>query len=161
MGNHKMTSATTKISLGAAAMAMVGAAIVTPAIAQAADETCLPGQTIECAASEGVNLLALAQADAVGDTPTNPLFQNDFVWIQADGINEAFATDPDTVQVWTFRPLSVAPFLEDTFIGTWFNSQNQQSCFLGITTTLGGPYAEPGQYVHSYNRKGCNLGWTT
>ncbi len=154
-----MTFATTKLSLGAAALAMVGAAIVSPAVAQAADEICLPGDTIECVAATGFNLAAL-QAAAVGDTPTNPLIQNDIVWIQFDGINDAFATDPDTVQVWTFKPLSVVPFLEDGPIGTWFKSQNQQSCFLGITTTLGGPYAEPGQYVHSYNRKGCNLGWT-
>jgi hypothetical protein len=147
---------TTKVSLGAAALAMVAAAAISPAVAHAEDEACLPGQTIECVAASPFSLAALA----VGDTPTNPLFQNDFIWIQAVGINQAFATDPGTVVVWTFKPLTVVPFLADTFIGTWFKSQNQQSCFLGITTTLGGPYAEPGQYVHSYNRKGCNLGWT-
>jgi hypothetical protein len=156
MGIHNMTSAT-KFSLGAAALAMAGAAVVTPAVAQAADVSCLPGQTIECVAASATALNALA----FGGTSTNPLIQNDAIWIQADGINEAFATDPDTVQVWTFKPLTVVPFLADGPIGTWFKSINNQSCFLGITTTLGGPYAEPGQYVHSYNRKGCNVGWTT
>jgi hypothetical protein len=150
-----MTSAT-KLTLGVAALAMVGATMVTPAVAQAADESCLPGQTLECVAATNFNLAALA----VGDTPKYPVIQNNFIWIQAKGINEAFATDPDTVVVWTFKPLTVVPFLANGPIGTWFKSQNQQSCFLGITTTLGGPYAEPGQYVHSYNRKGCNLGWT-
>ena len=145
-----MTSAT-KFSLGAAALAMVGAAVVTPAVAQAADETCLPGQTIECVAASVVDLTALA----VGDTPTFPLIQNDVVWIQFDGINEAFYNDPDTVNVWNFNILTVAPFLAPIFV-----DNNQQSCVLGITTTLGGPYAAAGEYVHSYNRKGCNVGWT-
>jgi hypothetical protein len=151
MGIHNMTSAT-KFSLGAAALAMAGAAVVTPAVAQAADETCLPGQTIECVAANATALTALA----VGDTPTIPLIQNDAIWIQFQGINEAFANDAETVQVWSFKTLTVAPFLAPIFA-----NNNQQSCFLGITTTLGGPYAEAGEYVHSYNRKGCNLGWTT
>ena len=149
-------SSATKLTLGAAALAMAGAAVVTPAVAQAADESCLPGQTIDCVAATNFSLAALA----VADTPTYPLIQNDAIWIQADGINETFATDPDTVVVWTFKPLTVVPFLEDGPIGTWFKSLNNQSCFLGITTTLGGPYAEAGQYTHSYNRKGCNVGWT-
>jgi len=151
-----MTSLT-KFSLGAAALAMAGAAVVSPAVAQAADEPCLPGQTVACVAATNFNLAALA----VGDTPTNPLLQNNLVWIQLDGVNEAFATDTDTVQVYTFNPLSLVPFLEDRPIGIWFKSQNSQQCYFGITTTLGGPYAEPGQYVHSYNSKGCNPGWTT
>ena len=145
-----MTTAT-KLSLGAAALAMAGAAVVAPAVAQAADETCLPGQTIECVAASAPTLTALA----VGDVPNFPVIQNDAIWIQFEGINEAFANDADTVQVWSFKTLTVAPFLAPIFA-----NNNQQSCFLGITTTLGGPYAEPGEYVHSYNRKGCNLGWT-
>jgi hypothetical protein len=152
MGIHNMTSAT-KFSLGAAALAMAGAAVVTPAVAQAADETCLPGQTIECVAASATALTALA----VGDVPTFPIIQNDAIWIQFDGINEAFANDADTVQVWNFKTLSVAPFLAPIFVG----APAQQSCFLGITTTLNAPYAQPGEYQHSYNRKGCNLGWTT
>jgi hypothetical protein len=131
---------------------MAGAAVVAPGVAQAADESCLPGQTIECVAASATALTALA----VGDVPTFPLIQNDAIWIQFEGINEAFANDADTVQVWSFKTLTVAPFLAPIFV-----NNNQQSCFLGITTTLGGPYAEPGEYVHSYNRKGCNLGWTT
>jgi hypothetical protein len=142
---------TTKFALGAAALAMAGAAVVAPGVAQAADESCLPGQTIECVAASATALTALA----VGDTPNFPLIQNDAIWIQFEGINEAFANDADTVQVWSFKTLTVAPFLAPIFA-----NNNQQSCFLGITTTLGGPYAEPGEYVHSYNRKGCNLGWT-
>lgn len=148
-----MTSAT-KFALGAAALAMVGAAAITPGVAQAADETCLPGQTLECAATTNFNLAALA----LEDTPTNPLIQNDIIWFGAP--NASFWNDADTVQVWTFSPLTVLPFLEGTAIETWFNGQSSQSCFIGITTTLGGPYAEPGQYKHAYNRKGCNVGWT-
>ena len=149
MGIHDMTSVT-KFSLGAAALAMVGAAVVTPAVAQAADVNCLFNTTApECVATP------TALAAVVGDTPTFPLFQNDAVWIQFDGINEAFYNDPDTVNVWNFNVLTVAPFLAPIF-----TNNNQQSCFLGITTTLGGPYAAPGEYVHSYNRKGCNVGWT-
>ena len=154
MGIHEMTT-TTKFALGAAALAMAGAAVVAPGVAQAADETCLPGQTVECASVANFNLSALA----VADTSTNPLTQNDFVWIQFDGINEAFYNDADTVEVWSFKALSVAPFLAPIFALP--SNQANQSCFLGITTTLGGPYAEAGEYVHSYNRKGCNLGWTT
>jgi hypothetical protein len=150
-----MTSVT-KISLGAAALAMAGATVVAPGVAQAADDAnCLFNSTApECVATP----TALAAA-AVGDTPTNPLVQNDFVWIQLNGINDAFANDADTQVVWTFKALSVAPFLAPIFALP--SNQANQSCFIGITTTLGGPYAEPGEYVHSYNRKGCNLGWTT
>ena len=148
-----MTTAT-KFSLGAAALAMAGAAVVAPGVAQAADESCLPGQTIECVAASATALTALA----VGDVPTFPLIQNDAIWIQFEGINEAFANDAGTEVVWTFKALSVAPFLAPIFALP--SNQANQSCFLGITTTLGGPYAEPGEYVHSYNRKGCNLGWT-
>ncbi len=148
-----MTSVS-KISLGAAALAMVGAAVVAPGIAQAADVNCLFNSTApECVATP------TALAAAVGDTSTNPLIQNDAIWIQFDGINEAFANDADTQVVWTFKALSVAPFLAPIFALP--SNQANQSCFLGITTTLGGPYAQPGEYVHSYNRKGCNLGWTT
>jgi hypothetical protein len=131
---------------------MAGAAVVAPGVAQAADESCLPGQTVECASVANFNLAAFALAD----TSTNPLIQNDFVWIQFDGINEAFKADVDTVKVWNFQALSVAPFLAPIFVG----APAQQSCFLGITTTLNAPYAQPGEYQHSYNRKGCNLGWT-
>ena len=145
-----------KFSLGAAALALVGATVVTPAVAQAADEACLPGQTIECVAATNFNLAALA----VGDTPNYPLIQNDFIWIQLDGTNSAFWNDADTVEVWTFSPLSIFPFLAGTPIETWFNSQNNQSCFLGITTSIGSPYGQPGQYKHAFNRKGCNVGWT-
>jgi hypothetical protein len=148
-----MTSAT-KISLGAAALAMAGAAVVSPAVAQAADETCLPGQTIDCVAATDFNLAAFA----VADQPTNPLIQNDFIWLGAQ--NASFWNDADTVEVWTFSPLSIFPFLEGTGIDTWWNSQSNQSCFLGITTSIGGPYAEPGQFSHAFNRKGCNVGWT-
>lgn len=154
-----MTSAT-KFTLGAAALAMAGAAIVSPAVAQAAEESCDPGNTLECLftdRSAGFNLAALAQAN---DTPTNPLFQNDFIWIQANGINDAFANDPGTKVVWTFNALNALGPLAPAF-APLFTNNNQQSCFIGITTTLGGPYAEPGEYVHSYNSKGCNLGWTT
>ncbi len=151
-----MTTAT-KFSLGAAALAMVGAAIISPSVAQAADADCT-GNTIEClfSTNAGVDLVALATA---GDTPTNPLVQNDFIWVQFDGINEAFYNDPDTVDVWSFNVLTVAPFLAPIFALP--SNQANQSCFLGITTTLAGPYGEPGEYKHSYNRKGCNLGWTT
>ncbi len=147
-----MTSVT-KFSLGAAALAMAGAAVVAPGVAQAADDVnCLFNSTApECVATP------TALAAAVGDTPTNPLIQNDAIWIQFDGINEAFANDVDTVQVWNFKTLSVAPFLAPIFV----SAPAQQSCFLGITTTLNAPYAEAGEYQHSYNRKGCNLGWTT
>jgi hypothetical protein len=150
-----MTSIT-KISLGAAALAMVGAAVVAPGVAQAADDVnCLFNSTApECVATP----TALAAATA-GDVPTNPLIQNDFIWIQFDGINEAFYNDADTVDVWSFNALSVAPFLAPIFALP--SNQANQSCFLGITTTLGGPYGAPGEYKHSYNRKGCNLGWTT
>ncbi len=153
MGIQTMTSVT-KFSLGAAALAMAGAAVVAPGVAQAADDVnCLFNSTApECVATP----TALAAAAAVGDTPTIPLIQNDAIWIQFDGINEAFANDAETVPVWSFKTLSVAPFLAPIFA-----NNNQQSCFIGITTTLGGPYAEAGEYVHSYNRKGCNLGWTT
>jgi len=153
MGIQNMNSAT-KLSLGAAALAMAGAAVISPAVALAADDVnCLVNTTApECVAASTEALTALA----LGDTPTIPLIQNDAVWIQFDGINDAFANDADTVQVWTFKTLAVAPFLAPIFANS-----NQQSCFIGITTTLGGPYAEVGEYVHSYNRKCCNLGWTT
>ena len=153
-----MTTAT-KISLGAAALAMAGAAVITPPAAQAADLDCETGNTLEClyTTNAGIDLVALATA---GDTPTFPLIQNDVVWIQFEGTNAAFWNDADTVEVWTFSPLSIFPFLEGTPIETWFNSQNNQSCFLGITTSIGSPYGEPGQYKHAFNRKGCNVGWT-
>jgi hypothetical protein len=157
MGIQDMTTAT-KISLGAAALAMAGSTLVAPAIAQAADaEDCATGNTLEClfTTNAGVDLVALATA---GDTPTNPLIQNDIIWLGAQ--NAAFWNDADTVQVWTFSPLSIFPFLEGTGIDTWWNSQTNQSCFLGITTSIGGPYAEPGQFSHAFNRKGCNVGWT-
>jgi len=156
MGIQTMKSAT-KLSLGAAALAMAGSTLVAPAVAQAADAIdCETGNTLECLfnTTAGVNLAALA----VGDTPTNPLTQNDFIWLGAQ--NADFWNDADTVEVWTFKPLSIFPFLNGTGIDTWWNSQSNQSCFLGITTSLGGPYAEPGEFSHAFNRKGCNVGWT-
>ncbi len=148
-----------KLSLGAAALAMAGAAVVTPAVAQAAADDCVAGNTLEClfTTNAGFDLTALA---TVGDTPTNPLIQNDAVWIQFDGTNSTFWNDADTVEVWTFSPLSIFPFLEGTPIEAYWNSQNNQSCFLGITTSIGSPYGEPGQFKHAFNRKGCNVGWT-
>ncbi len=78
----------------------------------------------------------------MADTSTNPLIQNDFVWIQFDGINEAFYNDADTVEVWSFKALSVAPFLAPIFALP--SNQANQSCFLGITTTPRWPLRRAG-----------------
>lgn len=169
-----MTSATTKFQLGAAALAMAAAAAVSPVVAQAdsvapmapsltsfakglgssaGTELCDPASGgVDCAA---LSVVSSKTADATG---ANSLFQNDVIWLGAPNPN--FWNDPNTVDVWSFSVVNVLPpGVQDGPIGEFLKNQSSQSCFIGITTTFGGPYAEPGQFKHSYNRSGCNVGW--
>ena len=165
-----MTTAITKFQLGAAALAVAGAAAISPVVAQADSMAPLApsltsfakglgsaaGQAV-CDVASGVDCAALAAAPGAAATAGDTFLQNNFLWIGDP--NPVFWNSPDTIEVWTFSPLNLFPFLKGTAIESWWNSQSTQSCFIGITTTLGGPYAEAGQYKHAYNRSGCNGQW--
>lgn len=174
-----MTTAT-KLQLGTAALAMAAAAAVTPVVAQAdsmaplapsfttfakalgstaGDAICDLTGGADCAQAVTTAVVTGQQASAVGDS----IFKNNAIWIGNNTLpgpsqNSNFWNDPDTVQVWTFTPLNAVLWAKPYIPGlwTWFDSRSQQTCVLGITTALGGPYSAAGTYTHSYNHKGCN-----
>ncbi len=169
MGNP-MTTATTKIQLGTAALAMAAAAAITPVVAQADSIAPLApsltsfaqalgstaGEAV-CDVTSGADCASAAvtagkSASAVGAG----IFQNNFIWLGSQ--NPTYWNSADTVEVWTFTPLNAVlwakPFVPGLW--TWFESQSQQTCVAGITTSLGGPYSAAGTYTHSYNHGGCN-----
>ena len=138
-----------KALLSAATLA--AAAIAIPAPAQAAlgstAAVCVPG-TPNCATPVG---------KAVGSAVAGPsIFKNNFIWMGTQ--NPAYWNSEDTVEVWTFTPLNAVlwakPFMPGLW--TWFESQERQTCVIGITTALGGPYSAAGTYTHSYNHGGCS-----
>ena len=169
-----MTTTVTKLQLGAAAFAMAGAAAIVPVVAQADIAAPLApsltsfsqslgsaaGQSV-CDGTAGGNCYQAVSAKSIipgnnaKDVGTGP-FQNNAIWIGKQ--NASFWNSPNTVNVWTFTPLNTILWAKPFIPGLWgwFESQSQQSCFIGITTALGAPYSGPGQYTHSYNHKGCN-----
>jgi len=104
-----------------------------------------------------------ATASATSSGGYQSIFKNNLVWIGGSqsippAQSEAFWNNPNTVTVWTFAPLAAVPWVQKVSpkLWNWFYGIQNQSCFLGITTALGGPYSAPGTYTHSYNRQGCN-----
>lgn len=169
-----MTTATSKLQIGTAALAMAAAAAITPVAAQADSFALTPsltsfaktlGSTVDqpvCDVTSGVDCVSLAataaQASALGSkaSAVGGIFQNNLLWFGDQ--NPTFWNNADTVEVWTFTPLNAVlwakPFVPGLW--TWFESKSQQSCVGGITTALGGPYSAAGTYTHSYNHGGCN-----
>lgn len=166
-----MTTALAKFQLGAAALGMAAAAAVVPVVAQA--DTVAPlapsltsvAKAVGAAAGSAVcdvtsgddctaAVLAGNQANALG--ALGGILQNNVIWFGEQNPN--FWNSADTVEVWTFTPLNAILWAKPYLPGlwTWFESRDQQTCFLGITTALGGPYSPSGTYTHSYNHGGCN-----
>ena len=165
-----MTTAS-KYRLGAAVLAFAGAAAITPVVAHA--DVAMPqaptlssfskalgsaaGQDV-CDIATGVDC-AVALATA-GATPTaaaaSPWVENNILWSCFECQNSNFFAN-DYIEINSYSPLlwtkTVLPE-----VWNWWSSQSSQTCLLGWSTTLGGPYAEPGQFRTDFSSKGCNGG---
>lgn len=168
-----MTTAS-KYRLGAAALAFAGAAAMTPVIAQADIAPLAPSLTSfsqSLGSTAGEDLCTVfGGADCVtalttGAEPTadpfggiSSLWQNNILWSCFDCQNPNYQNDPNTITISTWTPLSIFPWIPDVFpdLYNWWTSQTSETCFLGWSTTLGGPYAEPGQFKSQFNSTGCN-----
>lgn len=166
-----MTTAS-KYRLGAAALAFAGAAAMTPVIAHA--DVAVPqapslssfskalgsaaGQDV-CDITAGEDCTALLTALATQPTPQagfDGITKNNILWSCFECQNPNFFAGP-YINISTFAPLN---WTKDLLPGVWnwWSSQSSQTCFLGWSTTLGGPYAEPGQFRTDFSAKGCNGG---
>jgi len=174
-----MTTVTTKLQLGTVALAMAAAGAITPVIAQAdsfapmapsltsfakalgstaGTGVCDVTSGVDCTSAVNSALVASKQASATGG-----IFKNNLTWWGGNTLpgptqNADYYNNPNTVQVWTFTPLNAVlwakPFIPGLW--TWFEGLSSQSCVLGITTTLGGPYSGAGQLTRTYNHGGCD-----
>lgn len=129
---------------------------------------CGPGTTISCA-STVVNAAA-AQASAVGaeakaNATAPTIFKNSLFWLGNAVLpgptqNEDYWNDPATlVRNGTFTPLWVSlgkQIFPNLQFWTDWDTGSSQTCFLGFTQSLGGPYSAAGQIRTGYNPKGCN-----
>jgi hypothetical protein len=114
---------------------------------------------VDCTSAVNAAVVASKQASATGDT----IFKNNITWwggptLPGPTQNANYWNDPKTIITSTWTPLNAFLFLEPLIPGVfaWWNSQSSQSCVLGITTSLGGPYSAAGTFTSSYNRSGCN-----
>lgn len=164
-----MTTAS-KYRLGAAALAFAGAAAMTPVIAQA--DIAMPqapsltsvskalgsaaGQEV-CDVTAGLDCVtALAAASNPVTTGYDGPFKNNIIWSCFDCQNSNFFAG-QYINISTFSPFNWTETLLPEF-WNWWSSQSSQTCFLGWSTTLGAPYAEPGQFRTDFSSKGCNGG---
>lgn len=168
---------TSTYRLGVAALAFASAAAVAPAVAHADIATpqspTLTSFSQALGSSAGTDVcniftdvncttaaLAAAEPAPTADGGLSTLWQNNIFWTCFDCQNPNYAaSNPITVSEWT--PLSIFPWIPDVFPGLWdlWANQSSETCFLGYSTTLGGPYAEPGQFVTQFSSKGCNGGF--
>lgn len=166
-----MTTTLAKVQLGAATLGLAAAASLVPVAAQAdsiaplAPSLTSVAKAVGAAAGSAVCDLTsgedCAEAAVVAGNQANAgalggILQNNVIWFGSQNAN--FWNSPDTVEVWTFTPLNAILWAKPYIPGlwTWFEAKEQQTCFVGITTALGGPYSAPGTYTHSYNHGGCN-----
>lgn len=166
-----MTTALTKLQLGTAALGIAAAGALVPVAAQAAPIAPLApsltsvAKAVGAAAGSAICDLtsgedcveaAVVSANQANAGALGGILQNNVIWFGTQ--NPDFWNNADTVEVWTFTPLNAILWAKPYIPGlwTWFESKSQQSCVLGITTALGGPYSAAGTYTHSYNHGGCN-----
>ena len=177
-----MLTATTKLQLSTAALAMAAAAVITPVAAQA--DVSLPaapsltsfskalGSTAGapvCDVTSGVDcatlLAAAPSAQASASSPSQGPLKNNILWYGGPNLpgptqNGNYWNNPNTAVIQTFTPLNspLISWAEQYFPGlwAWWNSQSQQNCILGFSTSLGGPYSAPGTYTRAFNKGGCN-----
>ena len=167
-----MTTLAKKINLSVAAVAMVGAAVLAPSIAQATPSLPL-APTADADDDAGVGSAAgksprraargAAERDAAGaDTGTpsaragasatgsNPLLQNSLWWFGTPNPNPPAPLFPPR----TFEPLASLPGWSLPSYG-WYRNLNFEACVLGLGTTITpsvGPY---GTSTNSVSTGGC------
>ena len=167
-----MTTLAKKINLSVAAVAMVGAAVLAPSIAQAtpslplapsadADDAGVGGGAGKAPrrAARGAAERNAAAADAgtpsaragarANATGSNPLLQNSLWWFGTPN-----PTPPPTAYTRTFEPLANLPGWSLPSYG-WFRNLNFEACVLGLGTTITpsvGPY---GTSTNSVSTGGC------
>lgn len=162
-----MTTATKKFQLGVAALATAAAVTVTPVLAQA--DTMAPlapsltsfaqglGNTVGSPIKPG----AAARANATAPT----IFKNNVLWlgnaVLPPGQNDTYWNDAETRRIGNqnFTPLWVRlgkTIFPNLNYWTAWDAGSSQTCFLGFTSALGGPYSAAGTISQGYNRKGCN-----
>jgi hypothetical protein len=133
----------------------------------ASGAVCGPNAAVDCASVVAAAAAAAPTANAVSAkaSATAPtIFKNNLLWLGNAALpdptqNQGFWDDPNTKIINTaFTPLwvtfgkTIFPNLQ--FWTTWDNGSSQ-TCFLGFTQGLGGPYSDSGQITTGYNRKGC------
>ena len=161
------TTMTTKLQLGTVALAMAAAAVITPVAAQAdslapqAPSLTSFAQKLGNTAGSGVSNTGGAKAKA-----TASIFKNNVLWLGNAAFppptqNGAYWTDPGTTRIpgqQNFTPLWVSLgkqiFPNLKYWTTW-DAGSSQTCFLGFTSALGGPYSAAGTISSGYNSKGC------
>jgi hypothetical protein len=167
-----MTTLAKKINLSVAAVALVGAAVLAPSIAQATPSLPLapaasdddggvggaagntPRRAARGAAERNApaatagtpSARAGAQANATG---SNPLLQNSLWWFGTPN-----PTPPAPLYTRTFDPLASLPGWSLPSYG-WYRNLNVEACVLGLGTTITpsvGPY---GTSTNSVSTGGC------
>lgn len=158
----KLSGVTTKFNASAAALAIAGAAVLTPPLVANAEPVGATqiAQTLGSAASANDNLwylendqataarAGLATSAAAASAPSfNSIFQNRLIWIGPANPNPPAGTKT----VFEFAPLALIPgFLRPLY--SWFTqSLNFQICIGGISAKVG-PY---GTISGSVSSRGC------
>jgi hypothetical protein len=167
-----MSTLARKINLSVAAVAMVGAAVLAPSIAQAAPSLPLapsasdddggvggaagntPRRAARGAAERNApaadagtpSARAGAQANATGP---NPLLQNSLWWF-----GKPNPTPPPTVYDRTFTPLAELPGWSLPSYG-WFRDIKFEACVLGLATTINNTVGPYGTSTNSVSTGGC------
>ena len=182
-----MTTATKRIELGTAALAMAAAAVISPAVAQA--DSFAPAAPSLTSFSETLGGTAgsavcgpfkqncsetVASAKAVSNRcgsgcgifitawiiplKNNPVWNGNLVYTRDGKQNESYWKDSATEIQWEYAPLDNILWLKPFIPGLWkwWEARSSQTCVLGLSTRLGGPYGKPGVYTRAYNPKGCN-----
>jgi hypothetical protein len=166
-----MTTLAKKINLSVAAVAMVGAAVLAPSIAQAtpslplaptadADDDAGVGSSAGKSSRRAARGAAERNAPAADAgapsaragakaTGSNPLLQNSLWWFGTPNPNP-----PATIYDRTFTPLANLPEWSLPSYG-WYRNLNFEACVLGLGTTITpsiGPY---GTSTNSVSTGGC------
>ena len=168
-----MTTLAKKINLSVAAVALVGAAVLAPSIAQAmpslplaptadADDDSGVGSAAGKSprrAARGAAERSAAAADAgapsaragarANATATNPLLQNSLWWFGTPN-----PTPPAPAYTRTFDPLASLPGWSLPSYG-WYRGIKFEACVLGLATTINNTVGPYGTSTNSVSTGGC------